>query len=37
MLIPHVIYGYGEALWNDTGRGIEELGEKPVPVPACSP
>jgi hypothetical protein len=37
MLIPHVIYGYEEALWNDTDRGIEELGEKPVPVPPCSP
>jgi hypothetical protein len=37
LFIPQVMYEYGELQWNDIDSEIEELEEKPVPVPLFQP
>jgi hypothetical protein len=37
LFIPHMMYEYGEKLWNDWHGKTKELREKPVPVPLCPP
>jgi hypothetical protein len=38
LFIPLVTYEYGELWWDDIDRGeTEQLVQKPVPVPLCSP
>jgi hypothetical protein len=38
LFIPQMMYEHGEPCWNNIDRWkLKKLGEKPVPVPLCSP